>query len=370
MARRRWPAEWEPHSACLILWPHNPGTFRLEAARAEFTQLIRTIAEHGGEDVIVVCHSAEMKYDVSSRLATNHIRTIVCASNDSWVRDTGPIFVMDPDYILGLDFWFNAYGGPNDGCYWPCELDRCIAKNICRTLSYKVESHDDFIVEGGSIHTDGQGTILTTKECLLNPNRNVHLTQVQIERKLLEITGCSKIIWLDTGLAGDDDTNGHIDNFCCFVEPASVVLAWTDDERNENYHRCRHALSILETSVDAKGRSLTIHKLLLPKPMYYSADEIASLTFGDYNETIVFPRTKGDPMAASYVNFYIANACVAVPQFGDVQRDAQALQTLQEVFPSRRVIGIPSREILIGGGNLHCVTQQVPTFVSDTPNEG
>jgi agmatine deiminase len=173
------------------------------------------------------------------------------------------------------------------------------------------------------------------------------------------------MIWLEHGLAHDDDTNGHIDNFACFVAPAVVLLAWTDDPSNANYARCRSAWRILHNSTDSQGRTLTVHKLYLPtKSMVYTQEIIDSLQFGlqdeNNNNTNVFPRKVGDRMAASYVNFYIANRAVIVPQFGDAKADARALQTLQPLFPDRRVVGVSSFEILIGGGNIHCITQQIP----------
>jgi len=222
------------------------------------------------------------------------------------------------------------------------------------------------ILEGGSIHTDGEGTILTTKECLLHPSRNPDMSQAEIETAVLKATGCSKMIWLQHGLAYDDDTNGHIDNFCCFVAPTVLVLAWTDDPQYDpiNYQRCREAMTVLQSTTDAKGRPLTVHKLYLPRPIFYTTDILNTLQFGAYDDTIVAPRQPGERMAASYVNFYVANRAVIVPQFGDAEYDALALQKLHELFrdTTRLVVGVFSREILIGGGNIHCITQQIPTI--------
>jgi agmatine deiminase len=238
---------------------------------------------------------------------------------------------------------------------------------MCRDLSgetfhpdklFAIETQSiPLILEGGSIHTDGQGTILTTKECLLHSNRNPEKSQHEIEEMVLKATGCTKMIWLETGLAFDDDTNGHIDNFACFVQPAVVVLAWTDNVTHdaENYRRCRAALQILESETDASGRPLTVHKLYLPSPMVYSLEEVESLQTTTCDDgTVVAPRQVGEQMAASYVNFYITNAAVIVPQFGDADADAKALEVLRTLFPDRHVVGVTSREVLLGGGNLHC----------------
>jgi agmatine deiminase len=241
------------------------------------------------------------------------------------------------------------------------------------------------ILEGGSIHTDGEGTLLTTEECLCNPNRNPQLQRHQIEQILQLCLHIEKVIWLPTGLDADDDTNGHIDNFCCFVRPGHVVLAWTDDDVHdvENYQRCRQAEQVLVSAKDAKGRSFTITKLYLPSPpLRYTEEEALSLaiksteeeqggpndrtvhTDDDKKTKYIMIREPNEKMAASYVNFYIANEAVLVPQFGKdaVITDRQACETLQGVFPDRKVVGVPSREILLGGGNIHCQTQQVPAL--------
>lgn len=163
-------------------------------------------------------------------------------------------------------------------------------------------------------------------------------------------------------LTFESSTNGHIDNFACFAAPQHVVLAWTDDETSDsdNYTRCRQALTIFEQETDAKGRPLHVHKLMLPPPMHYTEDESKALSSGAVAETYMAPRQVGDRLAASYVNFYIANEAILVPQFGCTETDDFALCVLQGLFPTRKAIGIPSRDILIGGGNIHCITQQLP----------
>ena len=394
------PAEWAPHSACLILFPHNPQTFRLERAQAEILNLAQQIVNHGKEDVYLLCkdeaQAKAVQRDVGEmKMETdNRIHVGIVPSDDTWARDTAPIFVWQSTKsnhnsddtatskkkLMGLDWRFNAYGGPEEGCYWPCDDDQQIAQRICdpcgsiaKTLNIQGSISVPMVLEGGSIQTDGEGTLLTTKECLLNPNRNPHLTQEEIELILKESLGVQKILWLPKGLDADEDTNGHVDNICCFVEPSHVALAWTDDlERDpENHERCREAMDFLQQSTDAKGRSLKITKLYLPSPsLRYTKQEAISLVEtldgAEKHGNYVLTRQPNQKMAASYVNFYIANQAVLVPQFGAgaESTDAQAIETLQQIFEDRKVVGIPSREILLGGGNIHCQTQQVP-FVTD-----
>jgi agmatine deiminase len=200
---------------------------------------------------------------------------------------------------------------------------------------------------------------------LLNPNRNPSLSKEEIEQIVLQATGCSKIIWLPLGLAHDNDTNDHIDNFACFVKPRHVVLAWTDNESEDgdNYRRCRQAKELLEKETDALGNPLIVHKLLLPRPMFYTKEMVEQLDAAPSPAHTQVPRREvGEQMAASYVNFYISNSAVIVPQFGDEEFDAKAIETLQGLLPDRRAIGVDTKEILVGGGNIHCITQQVPSL--------
>ncbi|KAL7558216.1 hypothetical protein ACA910_016097 [Epithemia clementina (nom. ined.)] len=387
------PAEWSKHDACLILYPHSPFTFRLDKARREVEQLARSMSTVGNERVILYCNNEMDRDELRAQLLSqmpgssemdsdnknlfSNIQLEICPSNDTLARDTAPTFVYREEAasgssskaeLIGLDWQFNAYGGPEEGVYWPCDLDCQIASVMCRQLSVLCRSVP-IVLEGGSIHTDGEGTILTTEECLLNPNRNPTLSKADIEKLVLAELGASKMIWLPDGVAFDSDTNGHIDNWACFVRPGHVVLAWTDNEKNDsmNYERCRRALQILENCTDAQGRNLTVHKLYLPSPVVYTQEEVNGLQSTNEQQEDgslqkVESRKVGERMAASYINFYIANEAVMVPQFGDEIYDAKAVETLTALFaPERTVVGVPSREILIGGGNIHCITQQFPS---------
>jgi agmatine deiminase len=270
------PAEWERHRACLILYPHNPKTYRLELAQKEVLQVAQAIATQGEEPVFLLAKDEAQAKEVRQVVKNNdRIHVHICPSNDTWVRDTGPTCCWRDDSkttkeLIGLDWDFNAYGGPEEGCYWPCDLDTKIATRICSKEILNIPCCGvPIILEGGSIHTDGEGTLLVTKECLLHPNRNPHLSQDEIESILKKTLGVITVLWLPHGLDADEDTNGHVDNFCCFAKPGHVVLAWTDDREGdpENYLRCREADSLLSSTADAKGRSIQVHKLHLPPPL-------------------------------------------------------------------------------------------------------
>lgn len=254
-----------------------------------------------------------------------------------------------------VDWSFNAWGGAVDGLYQDYEADDQVASRFAEELEIPVYDAKPFVLEGGAIHSDGQGTILVTESCLLSPGRNPHLTKEEIEKILLESLGAEKVIWLSYGIY-QDETNEHVDNVAAFVGPAEVVLAWTDDQDDPQYAMSAADLALLEKETDAKGRSFTIHKLPIPAiHQVVTEDDLPGYTYEEGEEE----RYAGERLAASYVNFYIANKSVLVPQFQDVN-DQVALNILSQCFPDREVVGIPARDILLGGGNIHCITQQIP----------
>ena len=212
-----------------------------------------------------------------------------------------------------------------------------------------------FVLEGGAIHSDGQGTILVTESCLLSPGRNPHLSKEEIENTLLESLGAEKVIWLPYGIY-QDETNEHVDNVAAFVGPAELVLAWTDDESDPQYAMSKADLELLEQETDAKCRRFTIHKLPIPAiHQVVTKEDLPGYIYEEGEEE----RYAGERLAASYINFYIANKTVLVPQFQD-KNDQVALDILSKCFPDRKVVGISARDILLGGGNIHCITQQIP----------
>ena len=211
------------------------------------------------------------------------------------------------------------------------------------------------MLEGGAIHTDGEGTVIVTESCLLSKGRNPSLSKEEIERKLEDYLGAKKIIWIPSGIY-NDETNEHVDNVCAFTAPGHVVLAWTDDENDPQYRMSHADFAVLEKETDARGRKIIVHKVPIPKePVCITEYELAGFSFEDGEDE----REAGERLAASYVNFYITNGGVLIPQFGDAM-DQQALEIIGGLFPGRKVYPIFARDIIVGGGNIHCITQQVP----------
>lgn len=348
------PAEWAPHAQTWMIWPERTDNWRMGAkpAQAAFAEVARAIASF---EPVTVGVSAGQYENASLQLDHPGIRVVEISSDDAWVRDTGPTFVINGQGGLrGVDWTFNAWGGFNGGLYWPWKRDDQVADKILgleRCPRYRTEG---FVLEGGAIHVDGEGTVLTTEECLLNPNRNPDLARQEIELILADYLNIEKVIWLPYGLF-NDETDGHIDNFCCFVRPGEVLLAWTEDEEDPNFQRCQAALKVLQASRDAQGRELIVHRIPIPGPIFATAEEC----LGVDRVTGTQPRDPSIRLAGSYVNFLIVNDGVVVPGFDDPQ-DQAALDILQELFPERRVVMVPGREILLGGGNVHCITQQQP----------
>lgn len=351
----RMPAEFDKHYGCILIWPERSDSWQYGgyAARKAFVQIATAISQ---SEKVTVCASFKQYNNARKALPAN-IRVVEMSSNDSWARDYAPTFVVnDEGNLRGIDWYFNAWGGLVDGLYFPWDKDNAMAKKLCDLMECDVYDCQDFVLEGGSIHVDGEGTALVTESCLLSAGRNPELTKEEITEKLCQYLNVSKVIWLPYGIY-NDETNEHIDNICAFTSPANVVLAWTDDENDPQYAMSKADLEVLENTTDAKGRPITVHKLPLPTPVTITEEECEGLDDMDFEPT----RTPGERLAASYVNFYIANEAIVVPGFGDAN-DEVAVRILQELFPTRKVIQIYARDVLIGGGNIHCITQQIPYF--------
>jgi len=349
----RMPGEFEPHEGCWMLWPERPDNWRLGAkpAQAAFVKVAEAISQF--EPVTMGVSTAQ--YDNAVAMLPSNIRVVEMSNDDSWVRDTGPTFVVNgKGGVRGVDWEFNAWGGLVDGLYFPWAEDDRVAHKICEIERKETYRAAGFVLEGGSIHADGEGTLYVTEECLLSEGRNPHMTKEEIEDTLKEYLGLEKIIWLKRGIY-NDETNGHVDNILCVVKPGTVMLAWTEDKNDPQYEISAENLKLLEEATDAKGRKLEIIKMMLPKPVRITAEESGGV---DAVEGTL-PRMEGDRLSASYVNFYIANGGIVFPLLND-PNDKLAEETLKKAFPGHKIVGVEAREVLLGGGNIHCITQQQP----------
>ncbi|OJG16597.1 agmatine deiminase [Enterococcus canintestini] len=336
-----------------MLWPQRPDNWRDggKPAQQAFVEVAKAISAF--EPVTMGVNPDQ--YNNARHMLPENIRVVEIASDDSWVRDCGPTFVTNgKGETRGVDWTFNAWGGLVDGLYFPWDKDDQVAQKICENEWKDRYRLNDFVLEGGSIHVDGEGTLITTEECLLSEGRNPQLSKEQIENILKEYLNIEKVIWLKRGIYLDE-TNGHVDNIANFVAPGEVALAWTDDKNDPQYEISKECLDILESETDAKGRKINVTKLYVPKPILINEEESGGVDAVDGT----LPRQVGDRLAASYVNYYTANGGVIYPLFDDPM-DEKAKETLQKLYPDRKIVGVYAREILLGGGNIHCITQQIP----------
>ena len=348
----RMPAEYEPHAGCWMLWPERPDNWRRAAAPAQrvFAEVAAAIARF--EPVTI---GVSGRYFVSARRTLPEaVRVVEMSHDDSWMRDVGPSFVVHRrGAVRGVHWRFNAWGGLQQGLYAPWDQDELVALKVL-----EIEGRDRYrapiINEGGALHVDGEGTALVTEECLLNANRNPTLDRTQIEAHLRAYLGVSTIVWLGKGVF-NDETDGHIDELACFVRPGVVCLAWSDNRRDPQHAISTDAWERLHDARDARGRRFKVHKLPMPGPLTMTAREAR----GVERRAGSAPRRTGQRLAGSYVNFYAANGGIVMPLL-DPRRDRAAAALLKRLFPRRRVVGVRTREILLGGGNIHCITQQVP----------
>jgi agmatine deiminase len=352
----RMPAEWERHDRTWMAWPERPDTWRDDAGPAgvAFTEVAAAIA--AGEPVTMAASPAQIER--ARAVLPDAVSVVELVTDDAWMRDIGPTFVVDDAGTRrGVDWIFNAWGGLAGGLYSPWDRDDAAARAILE-LEHADRYRAPIVLEGGAIHTDGDGTVLTTEECLLDPNRNPQCSRAEIEQHLRDYLGVETIIWLASGVYLDE-TDGHIDNLACFVRPGAVALTWTDDRDDPQYERSLDARRRLEAATDARGRSLEVHLVHQPGPLAMTPAEAAGLRKVAGSRA----RAAGDRLAASYVNFFLANGRVVMPLL-DEAHDDQAHAVLAGMFPERAVVGVSAREILLGGGNVHCITQQVPAGAS------
>jgi agmatine deiminase len=346
------PAEFERHAGCWMLWPERMDNWREGARPAQKAFAVVAAAIARFEPVSVAASAAQ--YEFARAQLDSRVRVVEISNNDAWMRDVGPTFVVNAaGRRRAVDWRFNSWGGLDGGMYFPWDQDDLVAQKVAA-----IEGVDRYraplVMEGGALHADGQGTLLVTEQCLLNPNRNPLLSKEQIEKHLRDYTGASAIIWLGQGVV-DDETDGHVDNLACFARPGEVCLTYTANRRDAQWVVSNDALERLHAARDARGRKLKVHKLPSPGPLKMSAAEAA----GVHHRAGSRPREAGSRLAGSYVNFYMANGGIVAPLL-DRRKDAEAIRRLKRVFPEREVVGVPGREILLGGGNIHCITQQVP----------
>lgn len=348
----RMPGEFEPHAGTWMLWPERPDNWRLGAKPAQRAFVAVASAISRGEPVTVGV--SPRQFANARAMLPAEVRVVEISNDDSWMRDCGPTFVVDAaGEVRAVDWVFNAWGGLEGGLYFPWDQDDLVASKVAeieRVSRYRAP----IVLEGGSIHVDGEGTLITTEECLLNRNRNPGLSREEIERVLADYLGTEKTVWLGRGVF-NDETDGHVDNLCCFVRPGVVLITWTDDPADPQYEISHDAYERLSRATDARGRKFEIHKLHQPGPLFMTEEESGGVDVVEGTE----PRLPGARLAASYVNFYIANGVIALPVFGD-SHDGDAIAQISNLFPDRQVIPVPAREILLGGGNIHCITQQQP----------
>jgi len=335
----RMPAEWERQEAIWLAWPHNKDTWpaemlmKVENSYAKFVKVL-----HTGQKVKILVdnHDSELKIREKLNQAGINLSQIILyqiGNQDAWIRDYGPTFVVNSrEKELAMVKWsFNAWGNKYDDL----KPDNEVPYEMNKTMKLPI-FEPGIVLEGGSIEVNGSGTLLTTEQCLLSKNRNSNLKKDEIEEYLKDYLNVSNILWLKEGIAGDD-TDGHIDDIARFVNQNTVVCAFEEDKNDENYEILKENYELLNGMKDENGRKLNIIKL--PMPGFVGDDERR------------YP--------ASYANFYIGNQAVVVSIFGH-SNDSKALEILQKLFPTRKVVGVNCKAMAYGFGSLHCVSQQEP----------
>ncbi len=333
------PAEFARHDATWLSWPHKEASWpgKIETIYPIYARFIKAVAE--GERVCINVSDEAMKQKALRHLQAveadlNRVEFFLHPTNDAWCRDHGPAFLINPagKKKMIVDWGYNAWGGK----YPPFDLDDVVPTRIAHCYNIPVV-HPGIVMEGGSVEFNGRGTLLTTTACLLNPNRNPHLNQEQIEAYLRDYYGVTNILWLGDGIIGDD-TDGHIDDLTRFVNEDTVVTVVEQNRSDENYAPLRENVELLEKLKLEYGRSIKIVELPMPAPVVYEDQRLP----------------------ASYANFYISNNYVVVPTFRNKQDDV-ALDILQKHFPDRKVLGLDSWDIIWGLGSFHCLSQQEPS---------
>jgi len=341
------PAEWERHTAVWLSWPYDPDSFRNGVDKGEkiFAEIIGAI--YKSEKVELLVRDIKMKnraakYLINKKVDLSRINFHVADYADVWFRDFGPIFLVNKNkkQLAMVDWIYNVYGNK-----WPeLKKDDKIPAWMNKFMKLSIFS-PGIVLEGGSIEVNGRGTLMTSEQCLLNKNRNPKLNKKQIEKYLSDYLGVKHFIWLKDGILADH-TDGHIDDIARFINPTTVMYAYEDDKKDGNNEILKNNLRILKNSTDQNGNKLKLIKLPMPK-LFGKVPEL-------YGE-------EDSRLAVSYANFYIGNMVVLVPTFNQAT-DQAALGVIQKAFPDRKVVGIDCRDLISGGGSIHCVTQQQPAL--------
>ncbi|MFH9726486.1 agmatine/peptidylarginine deiminase [Streptomyces sp. NPDC017254] len=331
MTAFRMPAEWSEHEGCLMAWPTRPDLWGgvLDDVKEEYANVARAIA--GFEPVTMVAPPGHG--DDARAHCGDGITVVELPLDDSWFRDSAPLFVLDGEgRRAGVDFRFNAWGRKHH----PYDSDDRISALLLAHLGVE-RIPSEMILEGGAITVDGEGTLITTEQCLLHTNRNPGMNRDEIEAELKSRLGVRKVVWLPYGGLLDTETDGHVDGVCAFAAPGKVVVSLPEDPEHPDYARMRANRAVLEASTDARGRRLEIV-------------DVPQVAFAD---------VAGDEVEVSYLNYYVANGGVVVPVAGLAQDDA-ALAVIAAAHPGRKVVGVRAKAIAFGGGGVHCITQQIP----------
>jgi agmatine deiminase len=329
------PAEWHPHERCWMAWPCHQQSWSsigMAKARKAYARVAKAIAQY--EPVTMIVNPEDL--EEAQMLCGDEISVLTLPINDSWTRDTGCTFLLNKEgQLAGVDWIHNAWGTN----YADYSLDQQIASTLIKTTGAHY-FHAPFVMEGGSFHVDGEGTVLTSRECLLNKNRNPQMSPAEIESNLKEYLNCEHIIWLNKGLLGDE-TDGHVDEIATFIAPGKVLCLITNDKTDPNYESLQENLAILRAARDAKGLCLEVFTVEQP------------------------PATElnGERLTLSYINFYLANGGVVMPAFGHEHFDKAAYELFTKLFPDYEISQIDALDVFAGGGGIHCITQQQPKSI-------
>lgn len=336
----RMPAEWEKHERTLIQWPVARSLTHPENREEVCTGYAAAARAAAEFEPVTVVAEKETAAE-AARLCGPGAEIFPFPHSDGWARDSCPTVVEQDGARCGVRWRFNAWGGK----YAPWEPDHEAARAVLEHLGLP-RLDAPIVLEGGSIHTDGEGTLLTTAQCLLNPNRNPGLSKEELENVLRRFLGVSKIIWLGRGLDGDE-TDGHVDNVACFARPGAVLMQACNDPDDPNFEITRENREILRSARDARGRAPELVELPQPPARFHG----------------------GARLTLSYLNFYLVNGGLILPVFGGdaEEMDGTARETLQRVFPERRIVTVDGMRLVKEGGNVHCITQQIPAA---RPGEG